>query len=615
MGGGCVSPYDDRVLRDFLLGRTLEPERAKIEDAILADEAFYEYVAAVEAELVDAYTRGDLSDADREAFKARYVDGESSANLLFSKQFAALVDRERRYLEYLERVASHGRPAPTSAESVLQELPAAALGSPGQLEGRYRTSRPVSPTAFTRLRDRLNATWFSPAVAGLATTALVVIAATFVAYSRIPHSHFAHFAKPPFPEDARPREFGPSAPVPDPSVGAHPTLDHLASKHDTPSPPNGAVFRSDSSAGKSDASSIAEQRRGSRSDGSPGQQIVAVNDDVGSRNNEHVLDSVPAARTQDADAVIRYARSRPSVLESTLLPTSRLFTNEANRINLPTARTTIRLTLADPIPVAYLREESPETGDGSVSQAKFKLTIKASDDKVITTVKASPDDKFRLTSDIPSDTLWKCVDSTFGWVGGKCAVLASMVDPGGAGQNLGRYDVSVIALPKSMFEYEIIRATPGTPAKINPSQALGSGEKIRIQITSRFDGYLYALLQWNGGEELLFPPTENVDGERYKIKRFERMTLPEYGWLELGREPGVETLTLLAVPSRISRADGESLASAVLKAEGMFHVEDFVSIPGFTAFPNTRTQGSTLVINTNEAENDGVVAKLVLKSR
>jgi hypothetical protein len=55
----------DLRLTQYLLGQMSETERVEIEDRFFADDALFEYLAAIETELIDAYVRGELAEPDR----------------------------------------------------------------------------------------------------------------------------------------------------------------------------------------------------------------------------------------------------------------------------------------------------------------------------------------------------------------------------------------------------------------------------------------------------------------------------------------------------------------------------------------------------------------------
>jgi hypothetical protein len=54
----------------FLLGKLTEEERCALEDRLFADDDLFDRVVMAEADLVDAYARGELSSEDRECLEA-----------------------------------------------------------------------------------------------------------------------------------------------------------------------------------------------------------------------------------------------------------------------------------------------------------------------------------------------------------------------------------------------------------------------------------------------------------------------------------------------------------------------------------------------------------------
>jgi hypothetical protein len=77
----------DRRMIGYLLGTLPEVERTRLEDDYFADDTLFEELAAVEAELVDAYVRGTLASSERAQFEARYLaSSEQRARIAFARQ-------------------------------------------------------------------------------------------------------------------------------------------------------------------------------------------------------------------------------------------------------------------------------------------------------------------------------------------------------------------------------------------------------------------------------------------------------------------------------------------------------------------------------------------------
>ena len=99
-------PIDEALLVKYLLGSLTEEEQADVEDRTFANPDFLIAVEAAEADLIDAYVRGDFSETERRSFEQRF-----------------LVSPERR-----KKVASRGPPCSSSRTS--QCAPALRLSKP-----------------------------------------------------------------------------------------------------------------------------------------------------------------------------------------------------------------------------------------------------------------------------------------------------------------------------------------------------------------------------------------------------------------------------------------------------------------------------------------------------
>ena len=64
---------DDKLARQYLLGELSEQDGAKVEEEYFEDDETFEKLSAVEDELIDAYTLGQLSSAERQRFEQRLL--------------------------------------------------------------------------------------------------------------------------------------------------------------------------------------------------------------------------------------------------------------------------------------------------------------------------------------------------------------------------------------------------------------------------------------------------------------------------------------------------------------------------------------------------------------
>jgi hypothetical protein len=89
---------DDRLLVKYLLGNLSETEQECVEDRAFNDASYLTELEASEADLIDTYVRGGLSQVDRRAFE---------------RQFLAVPDRRKKveFAKALARIATESRQA------------------------------------------------------------------------------------------------------------------------------------------------------------------------------------------------------------------------------------------------------------------------------------------------------------------------------------------------------------------------------------------------------------------------------------------------------------------------------------------------------------------------
>jgi len=64
---------DDKLARQYLLGELSESDLAKIEEEYFGDDEAFERLSAIEDDLIDAYTLGQLSASERKRFEHRLL--------------------------------------------------------------------------------------------------------------------------------------------------------------------------------------------------------------------------------------------------------------------------------------------------------------------------------------------------------------------------------------------------------------------------------------------------------------------------------------------------------------------------------------------------------------
>jgi len=88
---------DDEVLTRYLLGELPEAEQAQIEERLFQDEDCYDRLCALQADLADAYVRGELSAKEGREFARRFLGtpaGQEAA--LFAQALNTLADEQTR---------------------------------------------------------------------------------------------------------------------------------------------------------------------------------------------------------------------------------------------------------------------------------------------------------------------------------------------------------------------------------------------------------------------------------------------------------------------------------------------------------------------------------------
>lgn len=86
---------DDEVLTSYLLGELPEAEQAQIEERLFQDEDCYDRLRALQADLADAYVRGELSAKEGREFARRFLGtpaGQEAA--LFAQALNTLADEQ-----------------------------------------------------------------------------------------------------------------------------------------------------------------------------------------------------------------------------------------------------------------------------------------------------------------------------------------------------------------------------------------------------------------------------------------------------------------------------------------------------------------------------------------
>lgn len=95
-----TEPADEALLLKYLLGDLSEQEQVAIEDRAFADPGYLGTLEGVEADLIDAYVRGELSQADRRQFERRFFTSPQRRNKVEFARALAIVAAESKPVSF-----------------------------------------------------------------------------------------------------------------------------------------------------------------------------------------------------------------------------------------------------------------------------------------------------------------------------------------------------------------------------------------------------------------------------------------------------------------------------------------------------------------------------------
>ena len=90
---------DETLLVKYLLGDLPEDRQAEVEDRAFADREFLDALEATEADLIDAWVRGELSPSERRAFERRFLTSPQRRNKVEFARALAKVTSESQPAE------------------------------------------------------------------------------------------------------------------------------------------------------------------------------------------------------------------------------------------------------------------------------------------------------------------------------------------------------------------------------------------------------------------------------------------------------------------------------------------------------------------------------------
>lgn len=191
------------------------------------------------------------------------------------------------------------------------------------------------------------------------------------------------------------------------------------------------------------------------------------------------------------------------------------------------------------------------------------------------------------------------------------------------------------------LKYRILLRTPDCDIKeVDSAYTFHSGDKVRLQIESNVDGYLYVLQKGSTGKDRMLFPDARINGGDNKIARGILYSVPGSQWFTFDNNPGIESLTVAVSrtpmksvqtppkpketkPEKTKPKEDEGLVSVVSVVEELnqnVRSRDLVlfqeKAPSVTAPAQpvaAPAVQSTIVINTSENSNNAAYTEIKLK--
>src|SRR6516165_6072717 len=88
---------DEMLLVKYLLGNLTEEEQVQVEDRAFSDPDYLAALEAAEADLIDNYVRGDLSESERRSFERLFLtSSQRRSKVEFARSLASVTAESKR---------------------------------------------------------------------------------------------------------------------------------------------------------------------------------------------------------------------------------------------------------------------------------------------------------------------------------------------------------------------------------------------------------------------------------------------------------------------------------------------------------------------------------------
>lgn len=176
------------------------------------------------------------------------------------------------------------------------------------------------------------------------------------------------------------------------------------------------------------------------------------------------------------------------------------------------------------------------------------------------------------------------------------------------------------------FKYRLqVSDSACTVRETSPAQVFHAGDRLRFNVESNIDGYLYVIQKGSTGRESILFPDPSVNGGDNRIARGVPYSVPPTDWFEVDHIPGVESLLVVvsrqplkSVPARADYGQPSiSLAALFTELNGNVRARDLMLLeehPPVVAGAAPRAD-TVIVINTSEDRNNIAYREIVLNHR
>jgi len=180
-----------------------------------------------------------------------------------------------------------------------------------------------------------------------------------------------------------------------------------------------------------------------------------------------------------------------------------------------------------------------------------------------------------------------------------------------------------LARPVGLRYTLIYRANPtDAPRVAPPSRVFQTGERVKLQVESNVDGYLYIFMKGSSGKETLIYPDDRINNGRNEIRSWQKVTVPANGWFQITEQAGEDSLLLvvsrtplLNEAERKAKDDERTILAMRQRLPSETRDFEFVTDDDPPKTAGGAAEPSAFVVNTNLKANASVYTTVVIRHR